>query len=45
MEIILGVKGIVEREKSLVEFEVPKGCTVDVIGDSEFDFDNEGGLS
>jgi serine/threonine-protein phosphatase 5 len=33
-EIILGVKEIVEREKSLVEFTVPEGCTCDIIGDT-----------
>lgn len=34
-EIVLGVKAAVEKEKSLVEIEIPKGCTVEIIGDSE----------
>lgn len=34
-EIILGVKAIVEQEKSLVEVTVPEGTTCDIIGDSE----------
>lgn len=34
-EIILGVKEVVEREKSLVRVEVQKGATCDIIGDSE----------
>lgn len=34
-EIILGVKDIIEKEKTLVEIEIPKGSTCDVIGDSE----------
>jgi serine/threonine-protein phosphatase 5 len=33
-EIILGVKEIVERETSLVEFTVPEGSTCDIIGDT-----------
>lgn len=34
-EIILGVKELALREKSLVEVEVPAGVTCDVVGDSE----------
>ncbi|RSH94241.1 hypothetical protein EHS25_004044 [Saitozyma podzolica] len=37
-EIILGVKEIVEREKSLVEFTVPEGSTCDIIGDTHGQF-------
>ncbi|KAI9633091.1 uncharacterized protein MKK02DRAFT_19587 [Dioszegia hungarica] len=37
-EIVLGVKAAVEKEKSLVEIEIPKGCTVEIIGDSESQF-------
>ena len=35
-EVILGVKEIALQEKSLVEVEVPKGVTCDVVGDSEY---------
>lgn len=34
-EIILGVKDLVMKEKSLVEVEVPKGITCDIVGDSK----------
>lgn len=33
-EIILGVKRIVEKEKSLVEVTVPEGAVCDIIGDT-----------
>lgn len=35
-EIILGVKSVVDAEASLVEIEVPKGVTCDIVGDSEY---------
>lgn len=35
-EIILGVKDIIEKERTLVEIEIPKGSTCDIIGDSTF---------
>ena len=35
-EIILGVQQLVVKEKSLVEVEVHKGATCDVVGDSEY---------
>lgn len=34
-EIILGVKEIALKEKSLVEVVVPEGVTCDIVGDSE----------
>jgi len=34
-EIILGVKDLVMKEKSLVEVDIPEGVTCDVVGDSE----------
>lgn len=34
-EIVLGVKAVVDAEASLVEIEVPKGVTCDIVGDSE----------
>lgn len=34
-EIVLGVLAIINSEPSLVEVTIPKGVTVDVIGDSE----------
>lgn len=34
-EIILGVKDLVMKDRSLVEVEVPDGVHVDVVGDSE----------
>lgn len=34
-EIILGVLGVVQREKSLVEVTVPEGVTCDIVGDSK----------
>ena len=37
-EIILGVKEIALKEKSLVEVVIPEGVTCDVVGDSEFVF-------
>lgn len=33
-EIILGVKELALKEKSLVEVEVPAGVTCDIVGDS-----------
>ncbi|RXK36678.1 protein phosphatase 5 [Tremella mesenterica] len=37
-EIILGVKEIVEKDKTLVEVEVPEGVVCDVIGDTHGQF-------
>ncbi|OCF32273.1 protein phosphatase 5 [Kwoniella heveanensis BCC8398] len=37
-EIILGCRDIVEKEKSLVEIEIPEGVTCDVIGDTHGQF-------
>ena len=34
-EIILGVKELVEKDRSLVEVEVPEGVSVSIVGDSE----------
>jgi len=34
-EIILGVKDLVMKEKSLVEVDIPEGVTCDIVGDSE----------
>ncbi|KAK4688789.1 serine/threonine-protein phosphatase 5, partial [Tremellales sp. Uapishka_1] len=33
-EIILGVKDLLDKEKSLVEVEVPEGVTCDIVGDT-----------
>ncbi|EKD01483.1 phosphoprotein phosphatase [Trichosporon asahii var. asahii CBS 8904] len=37
-EIILGVKSVVDAEASLVEIEVPKGVTCDIVGDTHGQF-------
>lgn len=34
-EIVLGCKEVLDRERSLVEAEIPEGVTCDVVGDSE----------
>lgn len=33
-EIVLGVKDLVDRERTMVEVEVPEGVTCDIVGDS-----------
>lgn len=35
-EIVLGCKAALDRERSLVEVELPEGVTCDIVGDSEF---------
>lgn len=35
-EIVLGAKAAVDAEPSLVEVDVPKGVTCDIVGDSEY---------
>ena len=35
-EIVLGCWDVVKDEKSMVEVELPEGCTMDIVGDSGF---------
>ena len=44
-EIVLGVKALVDAERSLVEVTIPQGSTCEVIGDSESSVLQSGSLT